>query len=107
MDNQHEGDHPQEGPKVSAGVDGVENAAASAAGGSGARGPPREAPELQGEGAGGCSSAREESVEPFLHADNARIVSQALDPSAFADNVEQEIVERLSRSQVRQRGRSN
>ncbi|KAL8427456.1 hypothetical protein Efla_003903 [Eimeria flavescens] len=46
------------------------------------------------------SPQKEESLEPFLHPETGRIVSTVLDPSAFADNVEMEIVERLSRSQV-------
>lgn len=50
--------------------------------------------------AAGAALPDEESLEPFMQADNARIVSQALDPSAFADNIELEVLDRLSKSQV-------
>ncbi|KAL8454072.1 hypothetical protein Emed_000570 [Eimeria media] len=82
------GPPPGDGPAAAA-------AAAAAAGDAYA---PQEGSRAEASGAG--PTPKEESLEPFLHADNARIVSQALDPSAFADNVEMEIVERLSRSQV-------
>ena len=45
-------------------------------------------------------SVRDSGVESFLRSDTARIVPQALDPSAYPDNVEMEILERLSKSQV-------
>ncbi|CDJ57747.1 P-type Ca(2+)-ATPase, putative [Eimeria maxima] len=45
-------------------------------------------------------SVRESGVESFIRSDTARMVPQALDPSAYPDNVEMEILERLSKSQV-------
>ncbi|OEH74330.1 hypothetical protein cyc_04292 [Cyclospora cayetanensis] len=62
-------------------------------------------PNVDAEAVHRSPSGVEETREPFLHADNARIMPQVLGPSAFADNVEMEVVERLSKSQVRVRKR--
>ncbi|KAL8425908.1 hypothetical protein ACSSS7_008276 [Eimeria intestinalis] len=100
MKGQQNGTSP-EGEPGSSGpppADGPAAAGAAAAAAAGDAYAPQEASRMEALGAGPTS--KEESLEPFLHAENARIVSQALDPSAFADNVEMEIVERLSRSQV-------
>lgn len=99
MGNQDAGAPPEEAPIGSVPTVADGTAAAAATGATGGAAAPQGEPDIEA-GAGG--SVKEESLEPFLHADNARIVPQALDPSAFADNVEMEVLERLSRSQVRQ-----
>lgn len=101
MRSQHGGGPPNGGrlSPVPAATEGSAAAApAAAAAGGAAACNPQGGSRIEADGA--ASSSKEESLEPFLHADSARIVPQAFDPSAFADNVEMEVVERLSRSQV-------